>query len=506
MQQKEQPKERSRPTRGRGPNEGWNDTNWDSVSDEDYWAELSSDKPLASRTAQSAADLRSPDPEPKKQRDGLREPKLAQPVPQAATLAMPEFSPTRLESTDVADHRIAALPVRRSGSTTGPMSAVPATARPASGAGTDYADPNLALLASLSEPAAERREGRATGWNSAPAQQPGTPPGGWPATGPGQREWSQPRQEYASAAGNPTSYHAAPTETTGAPSYGMAQHATGYGSETPGHGIPARPGYPARTSYDTGPNTPAVGLPPATYGTTHSAGADQMTGPSSVPADMTGTSYNGSHVIGSYDRASYGAPSHPVDSPATAPHAAPYATGSYGNSYAAGAGSHATPPTGWLPQDAATGRSAEGGWKHGGQAGIGGPVSAMPPGGYGGPLPNSYPGALPADVPGTPAGGIARVQATDPGNVGQPTAPGYPSGYLSSSALSARHGMSEPDQFSGPDSGNPYGSYVTGPANPPRSGPNGTDPDRQPRHRDTTGYDAQHPYGGYGGYGGGARS
>ena len=548
-QQKEQPMKRARPPRRRGGGEGWNDTDWENVSDEDYWAELSSDKPLASRTAQSAADLRSPEPEQKKQQVTRNELKPPPSEPQTATMALPEFSAARLPGAEHADLQVPALPVRRSGSTTGPMPAVPAAARPVAHAAADYADPNLALLASLGEPAGEGRGRPAAGngWISSAGEPPGTPPGGWAASRLGQRDGSQAGQDYRSVPGTSGGYHSAPPQAYGSPPYGIEQQASGYGNTTPGHGIPASPGYTPSSSYDTGPNTPATAAAP--YRTRHRTGADQMAGQFGGHIDMTGapgSGYAGSHASGSYDSApyatppdggpSYGSPSygsasqgsaalgsaplgnashgstpHPADSPSIAAYGPgsygpgsygpdAYGTGSYGpdshgpdsygrglygpDSYGTAKGSHAAPGAGWAPQDATNGRHSEGSWQHDGQAGISGPVGATSVTGYSASLPNGYPGAHPAGAPGTPVGGFPRVEDPNPaksyGN--QPQAGGFTSGYLSSSGLSGRHGASEPEPLARPG-----------------------DTGRQPRHRDSNGYDGQRSYGVYGDYGSGSR-
>src|SRR6266516_4051471 len=96
-QRKDQPKRPARPPRLRGGDAGkdWNTTNWERVSDEDYWAEMSADKPLASRTAQSAADLRPGEPEASKERDTRTDPKLSQPERQTAAMAMPGVASSR---------------------------------------------------------------------------------------------------------------------------------------------------------------------------------------------------------------------------------------------------------------------------------------------------------------------------------------------------------------------------------------------------------------------------
>ncbi len=332
---KEQPKQRARLPRGP---EGWNDTNWDRVSDEDYWAELSSDKPLASRTAQSAADLRSPDPEPKEARDARTDPNLMQPEPQTAAMAMPEFSASGLPGgPDRAELKVPALPVRRSGSTPDAGREVPAASRPAGHAAADYTDPNLALLASLGEPAVEGQPTHAAGGGrrSAPGVSPATPPGGWAAGGPSQGDWSHRGQEYAVAAGNPAGYYSAPPSTSGtygSPSRGTQQQSGGYATSTPGYGIPATTGYAARNSYDTGPITPApAGLPAASY---------------------NAASYNAA----SYNAASYDTASHDAAAYDAAAYGGAYGAGldqtaaTYGGAYGAGRGAYGA----GLDQTAAT--------------------------------------------------------------------------------------------------------------------------------------------------------
>ena len=63
-----QPKGRGRPSRGRrdDDDDDWPSTEWDKLSDEQYWAELSADKPLATtaRSAQPSAPVPAPKPTP----------------------------------------------------------------------------------------------------------------------------------------------------------------------------------------------------------------------------------------------------------------------------------------------------------------------------------------------------------------------------------------------------------------------------------------------------------
>ena len=510
LQQKAQPKTRSRPPRDRGGHgsgdgsSSWNDTNWDSVSDEDYWAELSADKPLASRTAQSAADLRPPDCEPKKRRDARTDRNLADPGSQTATKAMPEVSTTRQPSAGRVQHEVPALPVRRSGCTTDTGRTVPAGTRSAGHAAADYADPNLALLASLGEPAGEGRGLRAAGdgTGSAAAGQPATPPGGWPGGGPGQRDWSQRGQESVAAMGNQAGYQSAPPEAYRSPSYGASSkgehQARGYATNTPGYGVPASAGHAAGTSYDTAPDLlPRV----PSRGTTVAVSPDQTAGQVSGDVQVSGSpggGYSGSHAAGWYDTASYGAASRTTAS---------YRAGSYGNSYGAAAGSHAAPDAGRVPQNVTNGGPAGETWARTGPADIGGPAGAAAMTGYSPSATNGSTAAFSASTPATPAGGIPRAQGGDfaHGSASRAHAGGFASGYLSSSALSARHGVTGPEPLASAGSNNPYGSYLTHPATPAGDAM-GASPRWQPRHSDTSGgYDPQRSYGGYRDFGGGSR-
>ncbi len=185
-----------------------------------------------------------------------------------------------------------------------------------------------------------------------------------------------------------------------------------------------------------------------------------------------------------------------------------YGAGSYPDAYGAAVGSQAARDAGWGPPDASNGRPAEGSWQHSGQVGIGGPGSAAPMNGYTTLLPNGYAGALPASPADTPAGGIPYAQGGNSTNgyASPPSAGGFAaSGYLSSSALSARHSRLQPEPLTSPSSANPYGSYVTGPPRAADNSAKGPEPRRQARHRSASAYDDQGSYGGYGDDGGGSR-
>ncbi len=436
-QQKDQPKKRARPPRLRGGDAGkdWNTTNWERVSDEDYWAEMSADKPLASRTAQSAADLRPREPEANKKRDAHTDPNLSQPEPQTATMAMPGIGQSgryearadtvRADADPAAESDVATLPVRRSGSSPDTGRMVPA----ASVSGAYYSAPSYAPPPSGYAP-------------SAYAPSAYTPSGYTPSGDAGQSGYPAPAG-YPASSGYP-----APSDEYRTPSHGMSQQpvmpvgpggATAYGTETPGYGIPANPGYVAKSSYDTSP-VAGTGVPESSARFYASE-----PGHSAIPHSAA--------QLGPYASRS-------DDS-------TPYATGACQNT-----GSTPAPP-----------RS--------------GPPPTPPLGGYATTYADDYPAAPSggaAGAPPHPAAGPASGYAS------QPTG-GFASGYLSSSALSARQRMPEPDPLAGPGSGNPYGSYVTGPS--AGDGVDAASPYGQPR-ADAPDYDHRSD-GRYGNYGGSHR-
>jgi hypothetical protein len=611
---------RSRQVRGRGGDgDGWNDTNWEQVSDEDYWAELSSDKPLASRTAQSAADLRSPEPEPEKQPDTrTTSPNRVRPEPQTATMAMPEYGgPHRVGAGQAQPDLPVGLPVRRTGNATDP-GGFPSVAAAVGHLATDYTDPDLAALASLGGAAVEGHVPLTapTGVAPSPVDPQTNPPGSWPSGGyGGQGDWSYRGQDPAGAG----SVHSASAHAYQGQSYGLDEPGT-YAASTPGYGLPANPGYAASNSQDTRPNGPngpnSVPMPaygaqgampdqttpdqtagqfgsqagragsygsrhgtgpyPAgsygtgseargSYGTGSEARGSYGTGPSPAGSYGTGSYGTGSEArgsygtgpspAGSYGTGSYGAGSEARGSYGTGPSpAGSYGVGSYGagseargsygtgsyatDSYPAGSYGAGSEPNGsygtgtygdsqsassygsvpnsvptdhaWTSPSAFPGRTSEGGWQddsanHGGGHAGTSPDSVA---GYGAPAANGYAGGYSASPPGTPAGGMPVPTAGNPASGYASPAPsaGFPSGYLSSSALSARHGMAEPEQLTGPGSDNPYGSYVTGPASPPADNSPGTGAHASQRG-DAAGYGDYRPYGygGYGDYSGGTR-
>src|SRR6266540_5995293 len=199
--------------------EGWDGTNWDRVSDEDYWAELSADKPLASKTAQSAADLgpvASSEPAPRKGRDSQTDPNGLRTAETAEMVRSRAVGASRRSGTD---REVAALPVRRSGSAPDTGRVVPATTSPqlsrqAGPGGADFTDPNLAARASTAEPTTGRPVRHAA--NAAPAltvpdQQNGQngQSGAWPSAVPGQSDWPQRGHDYAAAGSGSGPYYSA---------------------------------------------------------------------------------------------------------------------------------------------------------------------------------------------------------------------------------------------------------------------------------------------------------
>ena len=199
-------KGRGRPSRGRhdDDDDDWPSTEWDKLSDEQYWAELSADSPLA--TTARAAHPSTPAPAPK-------------PAPPAK-------------------------PARRDAQP-------PASSRPAS-------RPQPALDGRRARPAPARRPSRPDGW----------PPGRTPAAarrrhrpGPDRPGPPWPRRPAWGRGGHGTAAGQEPPRGCGRPFAAQPRtvHARGPRSR------PAGPGWPGpgrRTAARPGPGLPAPGLPP----------------------------------------------------------------------------------------------------------------------------------------------------------------------------------------------------------------------------------------------------
>ena len=156
-------KSRSRQSRNkRGDDDDWPSSEWDKLSDEQYWAEMSADKPLATmaRTAQPAAATAAPAPS---------SPSLAKPSPARPAAAKPSRPaaspppPTAKPSPD----RESVAPRRRERHQE-PAEALLARGRPRPAApaaapqpfsAREAGEPSLAMLTSMaSTPAARRSE------------------------------------------------------------------------------------------------------------------------------------------------------------------------------------------------------------------------------------------------------------------------------------------------------------------------------------------------------------
>jgi hypothetical protein len=158
-------KSRSRQSRSskRGDDDDWPSTEWDKLSDEQYWAELSADKPLATtaRTAQPAAAKAAPAP-PKPQ---PVQPKPAQARPAAAKPPRPAAAPAK-----PAPDRESVAPRRRDRQQDAPTEALPVRSRPRPAAAPvgqtppaqrplprEAGEPSLAMLTSLASSPSGRR-------------------------------------------------------------------------------------------------------------------------------------------------------------------------------------------------------------------------------------------------------------------------------------------------------------------------------------------------------------
>ncbi len=381
------PAVRPRQARGkRADDQGdWPSTDWDELSDVDYWAEVASDKPLTT-TAQPARSARPeqtrdaetrqaqggrPGPAPRLPVRGRREP--AVPAPPAA-MRQPEYSP-------------APVPVARAQPEFSPAPMAP-RAQPGPGQwapgvppDSRHSEPALAMLADLGS---QRMP-------AVPDDDPLTSPsfpripaadsrsyhngrGHAPASGPGaQAPYNAPTQQftaYAPAAGQHDSYRAAsqprpvaqPRPVTRPAGYAPAGYAAAADRTGPQSYLPAPPaaaqapgGYqdrggqaapPAGTGgYQPG-QLPAAGnaLPAPAPGRTAAGNPygsyispPARSGPQGPPAGLPG---NG--IPAAYDRYARG----PASDPRESPYPPPAARG--GN-----AGHAAGPSSGWYPGAAA---------------------------------------------------------------------------------------------------------------------------------------------------------
>jgi hypothetical protein len=162
-------KGRGRPQRGKrdDDNDEWPSMEWDKLSDEQYWAELSVDKPLSAgepkpssaKNGQSRSAAAKPMPSPSQaapavgnSATGRNVPSRRAPSPQRETAAQRETGADREAVTE-------RLPVRarqQSTPSAWPTSDMPASGRRGATAGRSAHEPTLAVLASLASTSAPR--------------------------------------------------------------------------------------------------------------------------------------------------------------------------------------------------------------------------------------------------------------------------------------------------------------------------------------------------------------
>ena len=389
------PKGRSRPQRGkRDDDDEWPSMEWDKLSDEQYWAELSSDKPLASPKPASPKPDTEAKPAPAKNgqsRSATGKPSLSQPAPApAAATASGRDLPSRKAPSPQREAVTERLPVRGRQQTAAdvsrPSSSAPAAGgrRAASSAHPQH-EPTIAMLASLAGTPAAR------------------PPGALdddPLTSPSFAVPAVDSRSYSSARKN------VQTGATGPHPAGGNHAAAGYdygSGDSPGS-LPASGGYSTPHFADPGYSYQAP-LPPA---------ADW----SSTPAHGTpvhGTPAHGTPVHGT---PAHGTPVHGTPAHGTPVHGNPY--GSYVDS--APPAYPATPQPGYADAYPGTGYQSY--------------PSLSEPSGY--PEP-AYEPATEAPYQGFPAAALPAPPA-DPGqyppqHAGYPTDDGYgaehagPAGY-----------------------------------------------------------------------------
>jgi hypothetical protein len=326
-------RKRSRPGRGRqarADDDDWPDTGWANVSDEDFWADISSDKPLATtaRSAQSAADLTPPDVD--------LEPAAAEPRRSRSRRARRE-EPAFDSTLD------AGQPGPDIGQETMgfPSSEVAASAQdPPS---SEYTDPNLAVLASLgvTPPEGSREADPAT--DTPPAADPLTSssfadasrslsPDRWSYRG-GESSWEPSREFPGLPASSGGYYDPAATQAfrvDGGPGdYGL-----------PGPGTPERDSTSyGHDSYPDGSFAESSYLNSSYLGSSYLGETREFGGDSQASDFYSRDSY----TDGSYSGSSYSGSSYPGDSsPGGSDGGESYRGDSYlGGSYQAGSyGSH----------------------------------------------------------------------------------------------------------------------------------------------------------------------
>jgi len=157
-------KSRSKQSRSkRGDDDDWPSTEWDKLSDEQYWAELSADKPLATtaRAAQPVAAKAAPAPStPSQAKPAQARPAAAKPSRPAPPLPAPPAPASAKPTPD----RASVAPRRRDRQQEPATEALPVRGRqrpaapaPAPSLPREAGEPSLAMLTSLANAPAARR-------------------------------------------------------------------------------------------------------------------------------------------------------------------------------------------------------------------------------------------------------------------------------------------------------------------------------------------------------------
>lgn len=316
-------KARSAKPRGkRDHDDDWPSLEWDNLSDEQYWAELSSDKPLSTsaRSPQSASKAKSAAPKSTQSR-----PAEAQPGRVASRPVAPEplAAPEPARRRDLAGRKVSGaareavterLPVRAS---IDPLDTGRPVADPPHAAG----EPSIAVLASLaavptsrppgaldedpltspsfSRPAIDSRSYSTTrssaqsGDTGAHARASG---GGAGSPNSGYRSGDGPANGYRNGA------HQVPSHAYGPPGYGD-QNATDAGYAHPGYAYRAEPAQPGGW-YSADGNTPVQGNPYGSY--VDPAPTVQPGATAGYPDALRGTGYAGYPAqAGAYPQPTY---------------------------------------------------------------------------------------------------------------------------------------------------------------------------------------------------------
>jgi hypothetical protein len=327
------PKGRSRPQRGKRDDDDWPSTEWDKLTDEQYWAELSADKPLATtaRSPRPASEPAlsgetAPPAEPRRPaaRNGQRrstaprtEPSASAPVSPSAPPAREltraydrptrgARSPQRPERPELAEHeapteRLPIRPRQQPAAAAPPANGAPAARRREATGPHPAGEPSLAMLTSLaSTPPGAPEE---PGWRGRPARTTGDDPLTSPSYARPTTDSRSYRGSRQPAPGGSTRSQARPSDRPAADYGGGPYPTAGYGDSDYAHGAQPNGDY-ARSAY------PDAGHADGDYA--HDAQPNGDYARSAYPdaghanGDYTnGARANGSHASGSHTGQDY---------------------------------------------------------------------------------------------------------------------------------------------------------------------------------------------------------